>query len=100
MSSLQIVTAEGEQHSLELTGYSLTIGRAGDNDLSLADDRKVSRYHARLLRQDVDWLVEDLGSSNGTEVERGGQKVAVAGQAPLQDGDVVIVGSTRLAVSL
>lgn len=45
----------------------IRIGKADDNDLVL-DDSHVSRYHARLIRQDGAWLLEDLSSTNGTYV--------------------------------
>ncbi len=43
------------------------IGKADDNDFVL-DDPHVSRYHARLVKQDGAWLLEDLSSTNGTYV--------------------------------
>lgn len=45
----------------------IRIGKADDNDFIL-DDLHVSRYHARLIRQDGAWLLEDLSSTNGTYV--------------------------------
>jgi hypothetical protein len=42
----------------------ITIGRAPNNDIVIMD-RSVSRYHARLLFQNGQWLIEDLGSDNG-----------------------------------
>ena len=46
----------------------IKIGKADDNDF-IVNDPHVSRHHARLLREDHDyWLLEDLGSTNGTFV--------------------------------
>jgi hypothetical protein len=45
----------------------IRIGKADDNDFVL-DDPHVSRYHARLIRQEGAWLLEDLSSTNGTYV--------------------------------
>jgi len=45
----------------------IRIGKADDNDLVL-NDPHVSRYHARLIKQDGAWLLEDLSSTNGTYV--------------------------------
>ena len=63
-----------------------TIGRWHDNDV-VVDDRWVSRYHARVLRQDDRYLVEDLDSKNGTFVN--GQRITAP--VPLGDGDQVQV---------
>ncbi|HOD54934.1 MAG TPA: FHA domain-containing protein, partial [Candidatus Cloacimonadota bacterium] len=45
----------------------IRIGRAEDNDIIL-NDIKVSRYHAELKKQGSQYLIKDLGSSNGTYV--------------------------------
>ncbi|MCB9832761.1 MAG: FHA domain-containing protein [Planctomycetes bacterium] len=45
----------------------LGIGRHPDNDC-LIEDPKVSGFHARIERRGVDWVLVDLGSSNGTHV--------------------------------
>ena len=47
----------------------ITIGRANDSTLVLTDDYASAR-HARLVPQDGQWLVEDLGSTNGTYLDR------------------------------
>jgi LysM repeat protein len=45
----------------------ITIGRSPDNDIVI-DETEVSRHHARLTRRGNDWILEDLGSRNGTTV--------------------------------
>ena len=45
---------------------SVTIGRASTNDIVLKDDRKVSRTHARLLRQNGTWSIEKLAPDYNT----------------------------------
>ena len=57
---------------LNLDGQQITIGRANDATLVLTDDYASTR-HARLFPQDGQWIVEDLGSTNGTYLDR--QKV-------------------------
>ncbi len=51
--------------SLGLADQQITIGRANDATLVLNDDYASTR-HARLFPQDGQWIVEDLGSTNGT----------------------------------
>ena len=46
----------------------IRIGKASDNDF-VVNDPHVSRYHAKLIREEGGcWLLEDLGSTNGTFV--------------------------------
>lgn len=56
------------------------IGRADDSTLVLTDDY-ASERHARLSRRGDDWYVEDLGSTNGTYLDR--SKVTTAVRVPL-----------------
>ncbi len=77
--------------SLGLTDQQITIGRAGDATLVLSDDYASTR-HARLFPQDGQWLVEDLGSTNGTYLDR--QKVT--GPTPVPLGVPIRIGKTVL----
>jgi len=71
----------------------VTVGRAGGCAVSLADDTYVSTLHARVFRAaDGEVKVEDLGSTNGTYVNRAKVGNAVA----LQRGDRLQVGNTTL----
>lgn len=66
-----------------------TIGRDDGCDLVLGD-LSVSRLHARLERDGTGWLLEDLGSTNGTRLN--GWRVS--GQMPVRPGDQVSFGGT------
>jgi len=46
----------------------ITIGRAGDNDVVLEFDLEISGRHAKIIKEDVKYIIEDLGSTNGTFV--------------------------------
>ncbi|MCB9733127.1 MAG: sigma 54-interacting transcriptional regulator [Deltaproteobacteria bacterium] len=48
---------------------TVTIGAMDDNDVVLDDDT-VSRYHCRIYQEDNAYLIQDLGSTNGTYVNR------------------------------
>src|SRR5882724_3494994 len=67
-----------------------------DVDLDTDDpEAKVSRRHARISLRDGQYLIEDLGSTNGTFVNRG-HRLAPGHRHPLKDGDEIIVGKTFL----
>ena len=67
-----------------------------DVDLDSDDpEAKVSRRHARISRRNGQYAIEDLGSTNGTFVNRG-RRLAPGDSHPLQDGDEIIVGKTFL----
>jgi hypothetical protein len=77
--------------SIDLTDQQITMGRANDATLVLNDDY-ASTYHARIFPQDGQWLVEDLGSTNGTYLDR--QKLARPTPVPL--GVPIRIGKTVL----
>ena len=65
------------------------IGRADDSTLVLTDDYASTR-HARLSPRGSEWYVEDLGSTNGTYLDRA--KVTTAVRVPM--GTPVRIGKT------
>ena len=75
-------------------GDELTIGRAAGCQITL-DDTFVSQIHTRVFRREGQFLVEDLGSTNGTYLNR--QKVS--GPMALRVGDRVQVGNTVLELA-
>jgi hypothetical protein len=66
------------------------IGRMGDSDIVLADPG-VSRRHAEVRREDGEFVVADLGSTNGTMVNE-----ATIGERTLEEGDRITIGKTVL----
>jgi pSer/pThr/pTyr-binding forkhead associated (FHA) protein len=72
-----------------------TVGRHPSSDIFL-DDVTVSRKHAEFLRADGGFAVKDVGSLNGTYVNRSRIDVPTA----LQTGDEVQIGKFRLLVHL
>ena len=83
-----IVLPNGERFAL--TESIITIGRHPDSNLVLADPN-VSRNHAEIRPQGEQFVVVDLGSTNGTRVNG----VRVDSQV-LRDGDEVAFGNTRM----
>ena len=76
--------------SFPLNADRMTIGRRPDSDIFL-DDVTVSRDHALLVRRSGDYYLDDLGSLNGTFVNR--KRVE---SAQLEDGDELQIGKYRL----
>jgi pSer/pThr/pTyr-binding forkhead associated (FHA) protein len=74
-----------------LTGAPVLIGRANDSTLVLEDDYASTR-HARISLQDGMWVVEDLGSTNGTYL---GQR-KIDGPVQLDVGVPLRIGKTVL----
>jgi two-component system, NtrC family, response regulator AtoC len=72
----------------------LTFGRSGDCDVRI-DQPSVSRTHAA-LHVGEEFLIEDLGSSNGTRVA--GQPVEKGQRVPVTPGEVIELGSTMFVV--
>jgi pSer/pThr/pTyr-binding forkhead associated (FHA) protein len=77
--------------SVRLGQAPVTLGRAQDSTIVLDDDY-VSTHHARLFPQDGQWLVEDLGSTNGTYLER----AKVSGPTPVKIGVPIRIGKTTV----
>ena len=71
-------------------GERTTIGRSPDCDIFL-DDVTVSRKHAELVQEDGRFTIRDLGSLNGTYVNR--RRIE---SSPLSDGDELQIGKYRL----
>ncbi|GAA1266853.1 FHA domain-containing protein FhaB/FipA [Saccharothrix xinjiangensis] len=74
---------------ISLDGRPIMIGRADDSTLVLDDDFASTR-HARLSTRGTDWFVEDLGSTNGTYLDRA--KVTAPTRVPL--GSPIRIGKT------
>lgn len=86
-----MVVTEGALAGTRITlgSQPVLIGRADDSTLVLTDDYASTR-HARLSQRGPDWYVEDLGSTNGTYLDR--SKVTTAVRVPI--GTPVHVGKT------
>lgn len=79
--------AAGRDHAL---GGECVVGRHPEATFVI-DDHLMSRRHYRVFQQGGVWLVEDLGSTNGTLVN--GRKMV---RQPLVDGDLIRSGSTEV----
>src|SRR5207249_2278064 len=88
-----LVVTEGtlQGTTITLADTAVTLGRGQDCTLVLADDY-ASTNHARLVPRDGGWVLEDLGSTNGTYLGR--SKVVRPTAVPL--GTPIRIGKTTL----
>ncbi len=102
-ATLLIERSDAVGTEFQITSDECLIGRwDADNgifpdvDLDRHDpEAKISRRHARILYNKGQYSIEDLGSTNGTYVNRGRRLIPGSGQI-LSDGDEIIVGKTFL----
>ena len=90
----KLVVSEGTLTgtTVALQGQTITLGRAHDSTIVLDDDYASSR-HARIYPdRDGQWIVEDLGSTNGTYLDRTRltTPTAISLGAPIRIGKTVI----------
>ena len=82
IAATRLVITSGPKEGLELTlpNEPLTIGRSSESGLVIRDDY-TSTHHARLMRWDESWVVQDLDSTNGTFLD--GTRVTLPTPVPL-----------------
>ena len=92
-SARKLVVTEGALAgtTIRLGEGPVTLGRADDSTLVLTDDYASSR-HARLVPRDGSWVVEDLGSTNGTYLGT----AKVVRPTPVPVGAPIRIGKTVL----
>jgi len=77
--------------------HSVTFGRSSGSDVQL-NDPMISRMHVRIGYSGGDWILEDLGSRHGTEVN--GVRLEANAPSPLADYDQVSVGPWTFSVQI
>jgi pSer/pThr/pTyr-binding forkhead associated (FHA) protein len=92
---LKVVEPPSDRGRIYDLGDELTVGRASGCQISLPDDTFVSQLHARIFRREGQIYVEDLGSTNGTFLNR---KKVTAPQ-PVRRGDRLQIGKTVLELA-
>ena len=86
------VTLTVDGRTIPVTTGKFVVGRSRECDVRV-DDGNVSRRHFELVQDGpTTWVVADLGSTNGTEVN--GKRVS--GRKRLDDGDRITIGGTEL----
>jgi len=91
VGKLIVTDSSGSTKEVPLSKERVTIGRAPDNDIPFAGDKAVSGHHCVVITILQDSFLEDLDSTNGTQVN--GKQVA---KHPLSNGDVISIGRNQL----
>lgn len=93
MNKLIITDDEGKTTVVPLVRDEITIGRKEGNTIRLTE-RNISRAHARLIRTNGTFIIEDLDSYNGVKVNG----LAVDGPRSVQDGDRISIGDYQISL--
>jgi diguanylate cyclase (GGDEF)-like protein len=88
---LTVITGFNAGQVFMLDGTDLVIGRGNDTGIPI-EDAGVSRAHARISKEGLDWYVEDLSSTNGTFVAA----IPVRGKTLLARGDRIQLGPSLM----
>lgn len=91
VSSLKVIEPPERRGTSYPVSDEMTVGRAEGCAVSL-DDTFASQLHARIFRRENEFFVEDLGSTNGTFLNR----KRVHGPVPIRKNDRLQVGNTVL----
>lgn len=92
-SEIVVHSPDGKPSVLPLDGREITFGRGGTSTVQLTDPY-ASERHARVYHDGSAWVVDDLGSTNGTFVNR----ARVTQPTPLVAGDQLGIGRTVVEV--
>ncbi len=84
----------GSSHSAEIRSQG-TVGRSSACSVPLGDDEFASSVHARIFQNGAGFMVEDLGSTNGTSLNG----TRIARPTAISKGDKIVVGRTVLEVT-
>ena len=97
---LKVVEPSDRKGQAFALAEELTVGRAAGCQVRV-EDTYASQLHARIFQRDGELFVEDLGSTNGTYLNRRGtqSKEKVAGPLALKLGDRLMIGKTVLEVA-
>ncbi len=87
---LAIDVGEGRWSERSFDQAVVTLGSMDDNDLVIEDDT-VSRYHCRIYQEEAAYVLQDLGSTNGSFID--GVRIK---EAYLSPGCTVEIGNTRI----
>ena len=95
MSYLTIQPAQGKKSKISFDSDLIRVGRSSRNEVHLASDPSLSRFHAEFSRVGEDYYVRDAGSRNGTSLN----DKQLTEPVRMQPGDRVTLGETVIFFS-
>lgn len=90
MPKLLVSLPETGNVTHELTDPEITVGRVSENTLQIEDISVSSRHATLTLGEGGDYVLRDIGSTNGTELN--GKEIERETDHKLQDGDKIVFG--------
>src|SRR3990172_12552428 len=91
MPLLRVEQKHEKPYDIELEKENFSIGRSSANDLTF-NNLSLSRHHARIIKRDDNYFVEDSGSRNGTFLNG----IRIRQASPLKNEDVIQLGEITL----
>jgi CRP/FNR family cyclic AMP-dependent transcriptional regulator len=99
LPSLVLLTGPETGRRIPLTtGRKAVVGRSLEADLTFPDEPSLSRFHARIDHEDDQYMITDLGSVNGTQIN--GKDIQREIPTPLAHRDVITCGELELRFEL
>jgi pSer/pThr/pTyr-binding forkhead associated (FHA) protein len=94
---LEVLSGVEDGKIYKLNHFPITLGRHQKDDLYLPFDTTISRHHARIVQEDENFFIEDIGregkgSTNGTYLNG----IRIIGKTLLSSGDIFLVGNVML----
>ncbi|MFH0939771.1 MAG: FHA domain-containing protein [Planctomycetota bacterium] len=89
MAKLRIKDEQGNERAHEFVDVVTTVGRASDNIIQIAD-KKASRHHFRIEKQDGKFKIVDMGSTNGFRLNGVNTRI----ETFLRPNDQIVLGQT------
>jgi len=102
MLCLRVVKGRDQGKTVDCPGESVSLGASSDNALQLTDPF-ISRHHGKFSRSADRWTYTDLGSTNGSAVKRGDERIEVnpsASPVEVSVGDCILVGESIIEIEL
>src|SRR5436190_20756905 len=90
MPNLLVTLPDGSEVTHELAEEIITLGRVEDNMIQI-DDASVSSHHAELSLRGDEYILKDIGSTNGTRVN--GAPAEPDAEIVLKPGDRITFGN-------
>jgi pSer/pThr/pTyr-binding forkhead associated (FHA) protein len=96
LDRLEIMNGPEDGRIFEINKPDMLIGRAEESDVFLGLDLFITRRHARLIAENGQYYILDLGGLNGTLLNN----LQITGKTDIKNGDMLSLGETKLKLKL